>query len=238
MKRFALMTIAALTVSGAAFANQISAPKSINDIGKTLNKVVPLPADKLYFAEDEGTNYIFTQAGRFVFTGKVYDTWQKKYIETKADALSSHTVKLEDIGYAPELLGALHTKDSGQFDAVVITDPNCSACKESYDDIEDALPDGRIAYVLTPIIGGEKSMNEIQELYCSIDKKAALKVLKGEDDIELSYDNDCDKTRFLKNMQLAMLLDVERLPVIINSVGRVREGVPVDLEEFLGEGRE
>lgn len=238
MKRFVLTTIAALTLSCSAVANQVAAPTSPEDIERTLNKVVPLPANKLFFAEDEDSTYIFSQSGRFVFTGKVYDTWQKKYIENKADALNSHTVRLEEIGFPPELLGAIHTQSSGVSGAVVITDPNCSACKTIYDDLEDALPDTRISYVLTNLIGGEDSVDAIKELYCATSHEDAIKKLKGDEDVELVYDNDCDETRLLKNIQLAVLLDVQRLPVVINSVGRIQQGTPSDLEAFLGEGRE
>lgn len=238
MKKIVLTTIAALSLSCSAVANQVAAPTSPEDVETTLNKVVPLPANKLFFAEDEDATYIFSQSGRFVFTGKVYDTWQKKYIENKADALNSHTVRLEEIGFPPELLGAIHTKQSGMSDAVVITDPNCSACKAIYDDIEDALPDARISYVLTNLVGGEDSVDAITEMYCATNHNDAIEKLKGDDDIELVYDNDCDQTRLLKNIQLATLLDVQRLPVVINSVGRIQQGVPSDLEAFLGEGRE
>ncbi|MFD3435199.1 thioredoxin domain-containing protein [Alteromonas macleodii] len=238
MKRFVLTTIAAISLSCSAYANQVAAPTSPEDVEQTLNKVVPLPANKLFFAEDGESTYIFSQSGRFVFTGKVYDTWQKKYIENKADALNSHTVRLEEIGFPPELLGAIHTKQKGQVDAIVITDPNCSACKAIYDDIEDALPDSRVAYVLTNLVGGEDSVDAITEMYCATSDEDAVEKLKGDDDIELVYDNDCDETRLLKNIQLATLLDVQRLPVVINSVGRIQQGVPADLEAFLGEGRE
>ena len=50
MKRFVLTTIAAISLSCSAYANQVAAPTSPEDVEQTLNKVVPLPANKLFFA--------------------------------------------------------------------------------------------------------------------------------------------------------------------------------------------
>lgn len=238
MKKRFITVLASIMLSATTSANNVKAPTSPEDVEETLNKIVPLPANKIYFTEDENSNYVFSQSGRFVFTGKVYDTWQRKYIETKADALDAHTVPLEKIGFPPELLGAIHTKNDGPFDAVVFTDPNCTACNRLYEQMKDLMPEGRVAYVLTNLVGGEKSAQQITQLYCAQNQGDALKALMGDEDVQLLFDNDCDQTRLLKNIKLATLIDVERLPVVINSVGRIQQGVPADLEAFLGEGRE
>jgi len=194
-----------------------------------------LPTGNMYFAENENGVFVFSENGRFVFQGKVYDSWQKKNLDTLSDAKKSHYVPLADLGVPPETLAALHTKSKGEVDLVIFTDPACTSCNAIYEQVDDELSDYRVAYVLTNLVGNDKSSDKIKRLWCEKDKSKSLKMLMDSEEVsipDISY-GDCNLSRLFKNLTVARMLGVDRVPFLMRRDGKIFKGRPKSLKSFM-----
>ena len=233
-----IITILLSIVSMSLVAQETLDSKStINEKIKELEKnVVKLPINKMFFAQNKKGVFVFSQGGRFVFQGKVYDGWQHKYLDTIEDAQSSLHVPLSQMGIQPEQLGALHSIKEGKTDLLVFTDPNCIACQKLYDKIEKDIGDEyKISYVLTNIIGGAKSTEEIKRLYCNPNKEQALELLLSSqhNEIPLMKGDQCDYSRLFTNLAAVQMLNIDKLPALVKPNGEMISGIPRNIELFI-----
>ena len=212
-------------------SNSKTATEKIKELEKN---VARLPIRDMYYANGDSGAFIFSEGGRFVFQGKIYDTWQKKYITSLEDAQASFEIPLEKIGINPDYLGTLRTSDNKP-DLIAFVDPNCSACSTLYKEIEELDDDISISFVLTNLAGGEKSTQQIKHLYCMDDKQKALELLvnNGEIDVPDMKNSDCDYSRLFNNLTAVNVLGIRSLPTLITASGKKIEGVPRDIEDFL-----
>jgi thiol:disulfide interchange protein DsbC len=213
----------------------ISEGKTTSEKIKELEKnVARLPIRDIYYANGDSGTFIFSEGGRFIFQGKIYDSWQKKYITSLEDANASYEVPLEKIGINPDFLGALRTSNNKP-DLIAFVDPNCGACSKLYKEIEGLDDEVSISFVLTNLAGGDKSSERIKQLYCMDDKQKALDSLLNNKEIDLPDMNnsDCDYSRLFNNLTAVQVLGIRSLPTLVTSSGKKIEGVPRDLEAFL-----
>ncbi|WP_105169418.1 thioredoxin fold domain-containing protein [Pseudoalteromonas sp. T1lg23B] len=242
MKMLASSLLAlSVTLSFPSSSQETPGQKTVNEkIAELERSVARLPIKNVYFGLNDKGSFLFSEGGRFVFEGKVYDGWQKKYITNLEEAKASYVVPLERIGINPATLGALHSKEEGEIDLVVFTDPNCTACDGLYEKLQPFSQDYKIAYVLTNLIGGDESTPLIKRLYCEQDKQKALKSLVNSEELDLPdmKVDQCDYSRLFNNLAATQVLGISQLPTLVNRRGRIIQGVPKALTQFLKEGDE
>lgn len=230
-------TLFALSLTAIAEEKALNITETVNEKIKELEKnVVRLPIQNMYYAQNEKGTFVFSEGGRFIFQGKLLDGWQRKEIKSITDARSTLIVPLVTMGIQPELLGSLNTKDDQEIDLLVFTDPNCKACQALYENLNDELGDKyNISYVLTNIIGGDKSTEDIKRLYCNEDKQQALDFLLAATHKELPNmkGDQCDYSRLFTNLAAVQMLGINRLPTLVKPNGEISRGIPIDLEGFV-----
>lgn len=190
----------------------------------------------------DGAMLFIGDMGRFVFTGNVYDLWQKKQLSTiddVADAVSR--MNLSGLNIRPESLN-LARFGTGEKHVTVFVDPLCSWCHKLMDEVV-ADPGLRNEYtfdfLVIPALG-EPSRGLARRLFCSeSDPVKRFAVLReGKKGIEKLAEapSACRDEGNQRTQMTATFLGIHSVPFVISPDGRFSRGKPANLRGFLEGG--
>lgn len=187
----------------------------------------------------DGTIMFIADMGRFVFTGSVYDLWQKKQLTTIdeiSDAVSR--IDLAGLNLRPERLN-LARVGTGKKHVTIFVDPLCGWCHKLMNEVvaDASLKDEyTFDFLVIPALG--KASDELSKrLFCSeSDPSKRFEVLRGgREAIEkLSKpSSSCKAEGYDRTKMTSSFLGVQAVPFLIAPDGRFSRGKPANLRSFL-----
>lgn len=186
----------------------------------------------------DGKIIYMADMGRFVFTGQLFDIWQKKpltTIEEIADAV--RRIDLSTLGFKPDALN-LARIGTGSTHVTVFVDPLCGWCHKLMDEVAgnaDIQKDYTFDFIVVPALG--KPSHELaRRLYCGeSDVSKRFEILRGgREAIEaLDSPGTCDAKGYDTTLAVSQMLGIESVPFVIAPDGRFSRGKPSDLRAFL-----
>lgn len=217
-----------------AYANIESNPKqALSDKGKVTG-IEKLPISALVLVEtDQGKTYFVSKNGRFVFQGKLIDTWFRRGIDTVEKAKATHRVPLDKMGIKNDSLATLTLGNKNiPRQATIFVDPFCSYCKVLLNRLM-ATPDKyHVDLVLAPILG-KRSQERSQQLYCAKDKKMALADLVYQTSLAVDSVSKCDTKKLQGSITAMQLLGAEGTPFLVREDGLTFGGLPNNFDKWL-----
>lgn len=226
-----------LALSFNAFAGSSVEPaelkQSLSEKGE-LEGIQNLPIQDLMLVKTKtGQTYFVSKNGRFVFQGKLIDTWFRRTIDTLSEARAAHRVPLDKMGVD---LDELPTFTFGNKDipkqATLFVDPNCGYCAALFNKLNQSPEKYHMDLVLTPILG-EQSVYDAKRLYCAADKDKALLDLMHKTKLATETRPDCNTAPITKSKIVMGLLEARGVPFLVRADGLTQGGIPSDLDAWL-----
>lgn len=229
------LTLAVVGICNAsAYENIESNPKqALSDKGK-VSGIEKLPINALVLVEtDQGKTYFVSKNGRFVFQGKLIDTWFRRSIDTVEKAKATHRVPLDKMGIKNDSLATLTLGNKNiPRQATIFVDPYCSYCKVLLNRLM-ATPDKyHVDLVLAPILG-TKSKTRSQQLFCAKNKKMALADLVYQTSLAVDAVSRCETKKLQGSITAMQLLGAEGTPFLVREDGLTFGGLPNDFDKWL-----
>ncbi|MDH1472426.1 hypothetical protein [Shewanella sp. GD03713] len=204
---------------------------------KKLNWTHILPVNNLVMVENQdGEKILMDTTARIAIRGKVevYDMWNKRPINTLADAKASWLVTLDKFNINQgDLASYRYGLDKNKPDITVMVDPRGDYNKKLFDQMREMAGDYSFEIVLLPLLGDESVMESIK-LWCSKDQEKSLMELMDGLTSTGTIIPTCDKDPLIKGLGLAGLLNIKGLPHLIRADGLQNQGAPNSLTEFMG----
>jgi len=183
-----------------------------------------------------GERLLFVSAnGRYVFTGPAWDLWHGARLASLGEAAHlAGRVDLKRLGLDPAALGALDV-GGGTQTVVVFVDPRCPHCRA----LLKALPalGARYRFRLVPLpVLGPDSEQAVARLDCLAErepKKAREALLFGKVEALPEPTAGCGQARAQRALVTAELLGITGVPYLIAPDGRMQQGAPADLSQWL-----
>lgn len=228
MTRFIVATAAAFSVA----IGLLSPPASI-----AADNLVGLPVSGLAVAEKNGKLRYVSDNGRFLIEGRMYDTWNKEYIDSleMADRASNYIdfqkMKFNVQDLDPLVLG------TGKKQVTVFVDPYCGFCHKMFGQMRALQDDYTFNIVQLPILG-ETSVARVRDVLCAADKdKARETVLAGDNLTVLQQAPSCDQLPVNKRLVTAQFFAIKGVPHAIRQDGFITKGFIPDLKGWLAQGK-
>lgn len=210
--------------------------------GKTpqIERIVDMGISKVRAVKGkDGTIMFIADMGRFVFTGSVYDLWQKKQLTTIdeiSDAVSR--IDLAGLNLRPERLN-LARVGTGKKHVTIFVDPLCGWCHKLMNEVvaDASLKDEyTFDFLVIPALG--KASDELSKrLFCSeSDPAKRFDVLRGgREGIEklAKPSSSCKAEGYDRTKMTSSFLGVQAVPFVIAPDGRFSRGKPANLRSFL-----
>lgn len=189
------------------------------------NQTQPLPVKGMLAAVKNGKIAFVSDNGRFVFQGRLYDTWSQKDVTTLEEAKRANDyLELKKLKFNVDELSP-HVIGSGDKTIVVFYDPYCPTCKDLMADAQQEQ--GYVfKFVAIPVMGPE-STKAVRYAHCTSDKENAVKVLLGKvlpKDIPDDKFEMCDTTSIAKRVVSTQLFGLQGVPFIVRDDGLIRSG--------------
>ncbi|MCA2420891.1 hypothetical protein P3602_21280 [Vibrio parahaemolyticus] len=195
-----------------------------------------LPVNDLIMVEnDKGEKLLMDSKARIAIRGnvEVYDMWNKRPINTQADAKAAWMVTLDRFG--------VHTGDLASFryglkkdkpDVTLLVDPSGDFNVKLFDQMKAMADKYSFEIVLAPLLGGE-SINESLKLWCAKDRQKSLDELMAQKSATGEIFPTCNKDPLIKALGVAGVLQIKGLPYLIRADGLQLQGTPDSLSEFM-----
>lgn len=191
---------------------------------------------------EDGTLMLVSDNGRYAFTGKVIDIWQKKEL-TNIDEIwqSVSTIPVKEFGLNPEDSSAMQI-GQGPEHVTVFVDPLCGWCNKLVDEVskdKELQKEYTFDFYVVPALGDE-SHKLGYRLYCAPESNE-LKIkafLAGKDKVEALVENEkCDASGYDDMLVAAQMLGIRSVPFVVAPNGRFIAGKPSSMRLFLEESK-
>lgn len=219
-------------------------PNDPDDSIPKIEKVVNLGITSMRaVSAKDGTLLFISDAGRFVFMGRMLDVWQQKELKT-IDEIERATqrVFLDSMGY-DKTSYAGYKLGSGPRRTVVFVDPHCGWCHQFIAEVkadEELMKAYTFIFHVIPILGSS-SQPYAKKLWCSVgtDEEKMQALLDGDEAVNgLPASAECPMGDQDRAVLLSKIIGVQGVPFVIAPDGRVSQGKPSDIKAFLhGEER-
>lgn len=207
--------------------------QALSEKGKVAG-IERLPIDAVVLVEtDQGKTYFVSKNGRFVFEGKMIDTWFRRNIDTIEKAKATHRVPLERMGIKNDSLATITLGNKNiPRQATIFVDPYCGYCKVLLNRLIKTPEKYHVDLVLTPILG-DKSKRRSEQLHCAKDKKMALTDLVYETSLATETISKCDTKKLQGSITAMQLLGAGGTPFLVREDGLTFAGLPNDFNKWL-----
>ncbi|EPR7483867.1 TPA: hypothetical protein ACGSTL_001176 [Vibrio parahaemolyticus] len=196
-----------------------------------------LPVNNLVMVENqEGEKILMDTTARIAIRGnvEVYDMWNKRPINTLADAQASWLVTLDKFNInSGDLASYRYGLDKDKPDVTVMVDPRGDYNKKLFDQMREMAGDYSFEIVLLPLLGDESVMESLK-LWCAKDQEKSLAELMDGKTSTGTIIPTCDKDPLIRGLGLGGLLHIKGLPYLIRADGLQNQGAPNSLTEFMG----
>lgn len=212
--------------------DEVSAPDDYTII-KTGNLLVGEKGNEMHF---------ISQNGRYVFTGRMIDVWERKEIRSAADIKATEgKINLQKMGFTPEKLNAFVIGQGNKQEVNIFIDPLCDFCNKLIREsrkIAASTNEYQFNFIVVPALGGE-SHRLASAFFCATDspEKKADALLAGKID-SLEQPATCDKRYYDMTLYAATSAEVSGVPYLIHPDGTPTAGTPTNLMYWLeGKGK-
>ncbi len=229
-----LVTLALAPPLPATWADSATTPGTpLGAEAPSIRRLARLPTQGLQAVETtDGQLLYVSDNGRYLIRGSAYDLWHGAELTSLAQAEDlGGRIDLARLTLDPADLGTL---DTGTGPAVLVfVDPHCPHCA----DLLAALPSftDRYRFRLIPLPIAAASQAAVLALHClgSTDPAAALKALSEQTDPPPGAAVGCGQGTAQRALVTAQLLGVRGTPFLIAPDGRLHQGRPADLADWL-----
>lgn len=220
--RFIQGALTALTLMSAVAPSVFAGESS--PAGK--NEFVPLPISGLALADRNGKMRLVSDNGRFIIEGKIYDTWNKEFVETLDQARDTMThLNLQKLNLDVDDL-APFTYGAGPKEVTVFVDPYCGWCKRLLSQMKGL--ESQYTFKILPIpVLGERSSATVRSLQCTTDRQKAAQAVfteSGYDTLPVDANKACDTDALGKRLITAQMFGVKGVPFMIRHDGLIQQG--------------
>lgn len=195
-----------------------------------------LPINNLVMIENkDGEKILMDTEARIAIRGnvEVYDLWNKRPINTLADAKASWLVSLDNFNIKTgDLASYKFGLDKKKPDITIFVDPLGDYNSSLFEQMRAMAGDYAFEIILTPLLG-DASQVEALKLWCSRDQEKSLESLMNSKPSQEKIFPTCDKNPIIKGLGLAGILHFKGLPHLIRSDGLQNQGTPNNLKEFM-----
>jgi thiol:disulfide interchange protein DsbC len=211
------------------------APESIQAMLRGISGMQRLPVAGVQMVQ-AGERVLFVSAnGRYVFTGPAWDLWHGAKLESLEEgARLVERIDLDRLGLDPASLGALDLGE-GEGDVVIFVDPRCPHCRDFLSQLPGLAENYRFRLVPLPVLGPD-SETAVARLGCLAERDAAAAreaLLSDTLDALPASEGTCGQATAQRALVTAQLLGIAGVPYLIAPDGRLRQGVPTDLDAWL-----
>ncbi|TVQ85901.1 MAG: DsbC family protein [Chromatiaceae bacterium] len=188
----------------------------------------------------EGRLVFLSTNGRFaVYGGTVVDLWNGARLDSfEAAQASASRLNIERLGLDPQDLGAISIGEGPA--TLIFYDPHCPHCQGLLAQLAALHDRYRFHLIALPVLG-EPSIAAAVALACQAarDPEAALRRLLDRDFSESAAPRDpaCGQPAVQRALVTAQLLGIAGVPYLIGPSGVISQGIPDDLETWLGAAR-
>lgn len=222
--------LAAMAGAGPASADDDAMSRSTLGGVRAIERL-PIAGMSAVEAENVDGIVFMSANGRFVFKGKAYDLWNGAELNTLEDVRKAANTITRLPANMSEL-GPL-SYGSGPERVTVFVDPLCPACLQAMSQMPELTEDYTFDLMVVPVLG-ERSQKLTRALSCATEPAKATEALRREDYSEtLAQDPDCDLLPIQKRLVTAQLMGIRGVPFIIAPDGRVKQGAPNSLRDWL-----
>lgn len=214
----------------------------VNDIGvnkamSSFEGVVPLPIKTLRAVKKDGEVRFFSDNGRFVITGKIYDLWYKKELTSFEEIeYSARRIDFGLMNLSLDDLGA-ETIGTGDKEVALFVDPKCQYCHQLIKTIRDndkLKNEYSFKIIVVPALGEQS--NALGKIYsCAEDKSLKLDALVNHKIPSLKPMKNCDLKKYEDAILMSHLIGISGVPYMVSDKGRIGRGIPKDLDAWLKE---
>ncbi|HHY0527838.1 TPA: hypothetical protein ACVU4L_004554 [Vibrio parahaemolyticus] len=195
-----------------------------------------LPVNDLIMVEnDKGEKLLMDTKARIAIRGnmEVYDMWNKRPINTQADAKAAWMVTLDRFGvHTGDLASFRYGLEKDKPDVTLLVDPHGDFNVKLFDQMKAMADKYSFEIVLAPLLGGD-SINESLKLWCAKDRQKSLDELMAQKSASGEIFPTCNKDPLIKALGVAGVLQIKGLPFLIRADGLQLQGTPDSLSEFM-----
>lgn len=249
-----ILTMAIASISINSFALGDDENKNINNDsikasfqnffgGNTISYIADAKLENTYLVLlNDGTKMIYFKDTNYAVVGDLYDLKNRKNMTNTimADYNKEIISKIKDKGINYPVKDGVNKLDT----VYVFTDPSCGYCRKLHNELEEYLSAGINIVYLPYSRSGEntKSYTELVDVWCSVDKKAAIDMAKNdkEDDIKAiegyKLTEECSKI-VADGESYGRKLGIQGTPALFSSNGTAFPGyLPAyELKKYLEE---
>lgn len=197
-----------------------------------IEDIVKLPIKGVRAIQSDGQIMFLSENGRFVFSGQIYDLWNRKPLNTMTQMRdAAERIHFKSMGMDVDTLNTV-SMGNGNKEVVVFVDPLCAVCHKLMDDAKHLTDEYTFKLIVIPALGDE-SNRLAKNLYCAKDKSHGLSALMNNTLGELSQKENCDIRQYDQTLLTAHLIGIEGVPFIVSPDGRISKGRPTNLKSWL-----
>ncbi|MBX2808177.1 MAG: DsbC family protein [Cellvibrionaceae bacterium] len=188
-----------------------------------VENIVTLPVDNIQAVESTGQLFFISDNGRYVFQGRLTDTWHKKTLDTIDEvAYAAKHIDLDLMGMDLDVMNTI-TIPGGPKRITVFVDPVCPFCKAFVKEALTKTQDYTFKIIVVPAFG-ESSNRLAKSLFCAEDKSDALDHYLEETLDTMAQQASCNTENYDFTLMMAQLLGIKHVPFLIAPDGRYRAG--------------
>ena len=216
--------------------------KMVEKIKKMFNSTAPLKVGYLIAIEaTPGKMILVSENGRFIFQGKVYDTYNSMKQLTGVEDIKNYALKanLRKLSIDPDTLSSARI-GNGEKEAVFFVDAGSSLTHELIDLVNDFPEKDDYTFYFVPIPADNSKSKELAlKFYCAREEgNPQIGNLLYSGKLEKLSTNKCKMDNYDKTMTAAYYAGVDGLPFLIDYDGSISRGIPMQgLYQWLTEHR-
>ena len=232
--------VAAPDVRKELAADSGSSVRNETRTGKSIERVVTIPADQVRVVKPSGgAPLVFIIGnGRFAFSGPLIDVWEKKKLTTLEEIeAAANRIDLQKLGFQADKLNLIRVGE-GKKVITVFVDPLCGWCHRLLREIQEDktfLKDYRLDLIVAAVMG-EQSKKLARLIACAdaTDKQKYEAMLAGARTIEaLKQKPECNGEALARTELTLGAMGISGTPYVIAPDGRTSRGKPSVLRNFL-----
>lgn len=232
--------VAAPDVRKELAADSGSSVRNETRTGKSIERVVTIPADQVRVVKPSGgAPLVFIIGnGRFAFSGPLIDVWEKKKLTTLEEIeAAANRIDLQKLGFQADKLNLIRVGE-GKKVITVFVDPLCGWCHRLLREIQEDktfLKDYRLDLIVAAVMG-EQSKKLARLIACAdaTDKQKYEAMLAGVRTIEaLKQKPECNGEALARTELTLGAMGISGTPYVIAPDGRTSRGKPSVLRDFL-----
>lgn len=237
LRKLASYAILASTVAVAAPAMaESSIQKYIaKNAGAKPDAMVEFEVGKMYAIEDGGQTHYMSQNGRYIFTGRLVDVWERREVTNIQQLAEGRDVmNLEKMGLHPSRLNSV-SLGRGPEEVTLFVDPACEPCHgliRQARKVAEMSDKYTFHIVVIPALG-DASHKLAQAFHCTSDKGRRLDALLKNTLHMLPQPENCDTSGYQLTLAAAEITGINGVPFLLNQQWRVTRGTPNDFQAWL-----